>query len=273
MRLREGTALLLMTAVLLAGCSRLTFIKPKMERKDGEQIAQEYRVSDNPETKKRMAAQQHLILAGQRVQTGELDAAEREVAALLKNNPQSSDGYTLLAVIADRRGRSEQAGQHYKRAAELAPGTGAAQNNYGAWLCGNGFPAESLVWFDRALADANYATPASALANAGGCALRSGQYERADRDLRRALELDPSNAFALAAMAQNEYRRQRYFEARAFIERRLAAAPANADVLQLASQIEEGLGDRAAAGRYFQRLRAEFPGAVDAKNLGGSAVP
>lgn len=269
----KGFWLLLIACVLLAGCSRLTFVKPKMERKDGEQIAPEYRVSDSAATKKRMGNQERLIRASQRLRAGQLDEAEREARQLLKDDPQSVDAHTLLAVIEDGRGRVEQSGQHYKRAAELAPGNGAVQNNYGAWLCGNGFPAESLVWFDRALADPDYPTPAAALAHAGGCASRSGQHERAGRDLRRALELEPANAFALAAMAQHEYRRQRYFEARAFIERRLAAAPANADVLKLASQIEEELGDKAAASRYVQRLRAEFPGAVDAMNLGGNAVP
>lgn len=272
MRLRNGVWLLALAMLLLAGCSRLTFVKPKMGRKDGEQIAQDYRVSDSPATKRRLADRDRIGRATQRVQNGELDIAEREIKAILKSSPESVDANTLMAVVEDRRGRAEQAGAYYRRAAELAPGSGAVQNNYGTWLCGNGFAAESLVWFDRALADPNYATPASALANAGGCALRSGQYERAERDLRRALTLEPGNPFALAAMAESEFRQQRYFEARAFVERRLAAAPANADVLKLASQIEERLGDRMAASRYVQRLRAEFPGAVEA-NLGGNAVP
>src|SRR5690606_29808966 len=111
---------------------------------------------------------------------------------------------TLLAVVADRRGQSGQAGQHYRRAAELAPGQGAMQNNYGTWLCANGFEAESLVWFDRAMRAPGYATPELAQANAGNCALATGQVERAERDLRQALARDPSNAVALGAMAELE---------------------------------------------------------------------
>ena len=64
---------------------------------------------------------------------------------------------------------------------------------------------------------------------------------------------------ALEAMARNEVQQGRYFEARAFYQRRLAAAPATVSVLQLAIQIEERLGDRTAAGRFQQRLREEFP--------------
>ena len=102
-------------------------------------------------------------------------------------------------------------------------------------------------------------TPASALANAGSCALKVGQDERASRDLARALELDPSNPVALEAMAQSEFKAGHYLEARAFSERRLGVAPASVKMLQLASQIEQKLGDTVAAARYVQRIGTEFP--------------
>lgn len=261
---------LLMTVLLLAtaGCSRLTFIKPNVERKDGEQIAQDYHVSDSPQVKQRLEAGSALQMATQRLRSGDLDEAERQSRRALKLEPQSPDAYTLLALVAERRGNAKLAGEHYRKAVELVPNRGAEQNNYGVWLCGNGLPAESLIWFDRALRDSGYATPGTALANAGRCALEAGQGERAERDLRQALVLDPANPSALASMAQSEFNAGRYFEARAFIERRMAAARANASVLKLASQIEERLGDKAAAGRYVQRLRAEFPDAPNAHSGG-----
>lgn len=253
-----------------AGCSRLTFIKPNVERSDGEQIAEDIHVSDSPAVKRRLETENALQLATQRLRVGDLDAAEKAAKNALKLTPESAEAFTLLAIVAERRGQNAQAGQAYKRAVDLRPAEGAYQNNYGAWLCATGYPAESLVWFDRALRDSNYSTPSAALANAGGCALKAGQGERADRDLRQALTLDPKNAYALASMAQSEYQAGRYFEARAFVERRLAAAPANVGVLKLASQIEERLGDKAAAGRYVQQLRAEFPDASNAQP-GGKA--
>jgi len=97
------------------------------------------------------------------------------------------------------------------------------------------------------------------MANAGSCALTVGQTARADRDLRNALALDPASPVALAGMAESEFRAGRYLQARAFSERRLAAAPATQAVLLLASQIEQKLGDMAAAARYVQRIRVEFP--------------
>ncbi len=268
----KALCLLLIPLLLATACSRLTFVRPKMERKDGEQIAQDYSVKDSPEVKRRQSVQMLVSRSVQRLQAGDLETAEKEARAALKLAPDSAEALTLLAVVADRRGQAEQAGQHYRRAAELAPDQGAMQNNYGTWLCANGFPAESLVWFDRAIRAPGYATPEVAQANAGNCALATGQGERAERDLRQALSRDPSNATALGAMAELEFRRQQYLPARAFIERRLASAPASLAVLKLASQIEERLGDKAAASRYVQRIRAEFPDARDVTN-GGNAGP
>ncbi len=265
MRLPEWCALLVVSALLLGGCGRPANIKVDPKRKPAGQVAPDYSVSDNPEVKRRTQVRHQLVRAGQHLQAGDLVAAEKEVRAVLKSNPSSVEGHTLMAVIEAQRGRTSEAGGHYKRAAELAPDSGAVQNNYGAWLCGNGYAAESLVWFDRALSDPGYATPAAALANAGGCALETGQYERAERDLRQALALDPGNAYALAAMARSEYRNGRYFEARAFSERYLSAAPAVPDMLKLAADIEEKLGARAAADRYLQQLQTQFPAAVEAQ--------
>ena len=109
---------------------------------------------------------------------------------------------------------------------------------------------------------------ADALANAGACAEAGGRGDRAESYLRAALRLDPENSVALSAMAEYQYRSVRYLEARAFSQRRLAAAPPSADVLLLASQIEEKMGDMAAAERYRQRLGREFPQALQ-QNPGG----
>lgn len=272
MRLRSFLLCAAMLVFVGTGCSRLTFVKPASKQIPYKENASPYSVSDSPATKQRLATQDRLALATQRLQSGDLVSAEREANAVLKVNPGSADANTILAIIHDQKGNSERAGAYYKRAAELAPNQGGALNNYGAWLCGNGYEAESLVWFDRAVAAPGYPSPASAYANAGGCALKVGQYERAQRDLLKAIALDPANPFALASMAENEFRHGRYFEARAFSERRLAAAPVNPAVLQLAVRIEDKLGDTAAASRYSQRLRAEFPEAVTA-NPGETTRP
>ena len=269
MRLDGGIVLCALLAMGAVGCSRLTFVKPNPARGDYERTAQDVEVRESPAAKQRTAARNRLAMAQSQLSRGELDAAETELRLALKQQPDSADAYTLLAVISERRGRSAEAGAHYQRAAELAPADGGALNNYGAWLCGNGRAAESLAWFDRAIAAPGYPSPGSALANAGACAEQGGRPDRVEKYLRAAINYDPVNAVALGALARHEYRAGRYMDARAFSQRRLSAAPADAGALLLASQIEEKIGDTAAAARYVRRLREEFPGGA-AGNPGGN---
>ena len=263
MRSPDRWLILLVLVTLTAACGRdnLKIGRPQV-------VAPDYSVKQDKTAHKRMRYQEFLRLSADRFGRGQLDEAMQFARSAQKLQPDTPDAYTLQAVIEGHRGQVETAGALYRRAAELAPHQGDVLNNYGAWLCGSGHPAEALVWFDRALADPNYGGRADALANAGGCALDAGQRERAEENLRQALALAPGNAYALEAMARNEVQQGRYFEARAFYQRRLAAAPATVSVLQLAIQIEERLGDRMAAGRFQQRLREEFPSAATSNPQG-----
>lgn len=256
---RIALACLVTGCLLVGGCSRLTFVKPSLERSGFTKVAPDYDVRSSAEDQQRVAAIERVGAAGQQLRAGNLDEAETQAQAAVKADPNSVDAYTLLAVIAGQRGQSAKAGGLYAKAAGMAPNTGGVQNNYGTWLCSNGRSQESLAYFDRALKDPGYKTPAAALANSGSCALEAGQGARADLYLERAIQLDPVNPVALAALARKSYKTGRYMDARAFSQRRLAAAPVSPEVLLLASQIEQKLGDTAAAARYVQQLRTQFP--------------
>lgn len=269
MQRRAVVASVVLAALVVAGCSRLTFIRPKLERGDMDRVAPVYEFkNDDARTRNRLAAMEGVAIAQQRLQEGQVDEAERHAKAALKASPNSVEANLLLGMIAQRRGQSKVAGSHYANAAKLGPQNGAALNNYGAWLCENGRATESVPLFEQAARSPGYGTPDAALANAGTCALRQGDLGRAEADLRQSLALNPGGATALASMAELQLRRGAFLEARAFSERRLSAAPATPDALQLASQIERKLGDTAAADRYVQRMRSEFPPAAGNPPMG-----
>jgi type IV pilus assembly protein PilF len=234
--------------------SRLSFIKPNTERGSYTQVTPDYDVRQTPEEKRRVATLDALGLAGVALQRGDLDSAEARARSALKVDPKSADAYTLLALVAGQRGQRDLAGNYYAKAVQLAPGDGDALNNYGAWMCANGRAAESLAQFSAALQDPTYTPPAAALGNAGACALRAGQAGLAEENLGRALQIDPDNVAALGAMAQLRFNQGQFLDARAFMQRRLVAAPADRDALMLAAQIEDRMGDAAAAARYRQMV-------------------
>jgi len=254
-----GLVLAALLAGPLAGCSRLTFVKADPNRGDYIQVAPDYKVREGKDEQRRTLALSLAAAAAEALQAGRLGEAEAEAKKALDNDRESSEAYTVLALVAERRGDAKTAGKHHEKAVELAPGRGITLNNYGAWLCGNGRVAESLPVFDKALADRAYRTPEAALANAGRCRLMAGQGKLAERYLRLALQVDKDNPVALAGMARYSYDIGDYMQARAFSERRLAAAAATPEVLLLASQIEQKLGDMAASAHYVQRMRNEFP--------------
>ena len=254
MRLRDALALSVSACLLASACSRLTFIKPNAKRGDYEQVTPDYDVRQSADSKRQASMRDTLALAGLALQRDDLDSAEKQARAAARIDPKSADPYTVLAVIANRRGQSDAAGDYYAKALKLAPGSGAALNNYGTWLCTHGRAADSLAQFDAAIKDPAYTSPGVAIGNAGACALRAGQVDRAAANLRQALQLNPSNPVALGAMAQLRYDQGQYLDARAFIQRRLAAAPADRDALQLAARIEDKMGDVAAAARYRQLM-------------------
>lgn len=272
MRLREWGAVVMAILLTATACSRLTFVKPDAQRRGAERVAEDYSFKETDASKRRSEARRRAAAASQALQAGRVEAAAAEARAALKADSTLPEPHTAMAMVAMRQGDDARAGTHYGEAAKRGP-SGATYNNYGAWLCGHGRPAESLAWFDRAVRDPNYADRSGALANAGSCAASAGEYDRVERDLRAALEGDARNPVALAALAGQLFREGRYLEARAFSERRLAAAPPSAATLELASRIEEKLGDSTAAARYVQRLRAEFPQSANALPTGESSTP
>ena len=204
------------------------------------------------QAREREQARQHLLIS-QALANDQLERALRLARRAVASDRQDPDALTMLAAVQSRLGEDEQAGRSYRQALALAPRRGGLLNNYGAWLCGQGQSAEALVLLDRALQD-----PAAPLVdvhvNAGICAQRSGQWARAELELRQALDYLPAHPGALQAMAQLQLERGNAMAARAFYQRRLAAAPADPSVLQLAVKVEEQLGDKAAAEHHKLRL-------------------
>lgn len=264
----QRLALLLLVLVAAAGCNRFTFVKPSMKR--GKEVATRPPVvaRDNAQVRARMSAQDQIIAASVALQNGDLAEAESMARAALKTDANSVDAHTLMGLVAERTGRSTDAGNWLKKAAELSAGRGPEMSNYGSWLCGHGRAEESLQYFEHAVRTLGSQGQADTLANAGACAMQAGDNTRADGYLRRAIELDEKNPLALEKMAELALRQRQLLAARAFIERRLALRPITADQLELASLIEAQIGDARAAAAYRQRRLREFPETSGSSNSG-----
>lgn len=211
---------------------------------------------DNPKTK---AAALYTELGQKYMAQGKLEIALENLNKALSADPRHADAHTVIAVLYERIGNNAKAEEHYRRAVQLKPASGNENNNNGAFLCKLGRFDEAVPYFEKAVADPFYQTPAVALTNAGTCAIKGGRLDAAERDLRAALERSPDNADALYHMASVLYRKNEFFRARAFIQRYEAAGQPSADSLLLGRNIELRLGNGASAQDYTRRLRERFP--------------
>lgn len=210
-------------------------------------------------SKEQDAAALQVKLGQQYMAKGDLETAQEKLRRAIELDKNSVDAHTLLAVLNERIRRPEMAERYYRAAVKLKPEDGAVNNNLGAFLCGQGRLDEAQRYFDAAINDPFYKTPAVAYANAGVCARQAGEAERAEAQFRRALELDRNNLVALYEMAGLAHARGEHLRARAFLQRYEAKAAADASLLLLGIRVESALGDEKAAGEYRRRLADQYP--------------
>ena len=216
------------------------------------------------------AARTNLGLAKGYYAQGQLKLAMEKCEKAIALNPKLFDAHSLLALIHEQVGQSQESEQHHKRAVELAPKSGSMNNNYGAFLCRRGRYEEADARFAAALADPFYETPEAALSNRGSCAMRAGKMDVAEQSLRESLKRKPDQPEAFVQLAQILFQKGDYLRARAFVQRYEATGKPSADTLELAMLIEEKLGNDGAVAEYRKRIVAEFPESDQAQRLSKS---
>jgi type IV pilus assembly protein PilF len=218
-------------------------------------------------TQRQDAARVHTELGQKYMQQGKLELALEKLNKALSFDPDYVDAHTVLGVLYENINEPAKAEEHYRRAAQLRPKGGSEQNNYGAFLCKAGRYDEAQGYFEKALADPFYKTPAVALTNSGTCLLKAGKRDEAEKTLRMALDRSPDDPEALIQLATALYEKGEYFKARAFMQRFEAVAQPRPDALLLGRNIELRLGNGRGAGDYTHRLMQGFPESQQARSL------
>lgn len=226
--------------------------------------------SSNADSKERRAAEINVSLAQGYMNQDKLEIALEKLQKALELDPGYPDAHTVIAVLFERINQPQQAEEHYRRAAQLAPKNGAVNNNYGTFLCRTGRFDDAAKYFSRALDDPFYKTRDVAYANAGLCRLQANRTDEAERDFRAALQSNANNSDALLQLSRILFGKNDYLRARAFLQRFDSLGQASPDALLLGHSIEQKLGNTREAGEYARRLRTEFPDSDQARQLESS---
>ena len=213
------------------------------------------------------AAQLNLRLGIEYLRDEELERAKNKLEHASDLDPNLALAHSYLALLNQKLGNQRQAEQLYRRAATLDAEDPVVHNFYGAFLCQTGKFARAEKHFLIAAENVLYQTREAALANAGVCAMDSGDPEKAEDYLRRALQVNPEYADALYQLAVLNHQTNHALQARAFLQRYEDKAELSADGLLLGYKIETALGDLDAAQTYAQQLKRKHPTSRAAKDL------
>jgi type IV pilus assembly protein PilF len=240
---------------LLAGCAAPGNDAPRELRTASDQTAGEKR------------AQIRLQLAVGYYQDRKYEIALDEVKKAIAAAPDYADAYGFRALIYTAMNENALADENYRHALRLAPRNPDLANNYGLFLCeAGGKPTQALGYFEAALKNPQYGSPAKALANAGNCSLKLKNTDAAERYLLEALRYEPELPAIQTGLARVYFERRDYQRAGFFINRLTEAArleSLSADVLWLAIRVKHMLGDRATEATLAAQLRKRFPGSPE----------
>ena len=198
---------------------------------------------------------------------GRFDVAEEKLRKAIDQDSNYAPAHTALAYVLTQRGDDAEAEREYRRSIALDGSDPGTHNNFGVLLCARGKTAEADREFQIALRDRGYETPEAAWTNAGVCARKAGDPDRAEEDFRQALKLKPDFADALSEIATLAYNRQDWLRARAFVQRYEHVSRLTPELLLIAADTERMLGDANAARQYEIKLLREYPESDQAVQL------
>lgn len=213
------------------------------------------------------AAEINLELGIEHLRKGNLQQAKDKIDRALEQNPRYGRAHLVAGMLYNRLGDDDTAESHYQRAVSLEPKDPEFKNNYAVYLCQKKKFERGQKLALEAAADPLYRTPEVAYTNAGSCARSADDLKAAEEHFRRALAARPRYGEALFQMADLECHQTEYMSARGFLQRYLEVGRTSPATLWLGVRIERGLGNKAQAQHYAQRLKAEYPSAAQTKEL------
>lgn len=210
-------------------------------------------------------------LAMEYLKRDQLQVAQEKIVKALAQSPRDVNVQLSAGLVYERLRDTKQAEKHFRQAVKADPENPEAQNALGAFLCRNGEHRKGEEMFVKAAANPLYRTPFVAFTNAGVCARSSGDLELAERFLRQALTSQVDYPEMYAQLATVLHERGNDLQARAFVGRYLAVAPAAPGILLLGHKVEKALKDDDAAAAFSERLKKEFPESEQARAVDSQA--
>lgn len=198
---------------------------------------------------------------------GQLAVAQQTLDRALRENPDSPDVHSALALLYARLREPAKADREFREALRLAPRNPDYQNNYAVYLCSVGRVDKGVKMFTQAANNPLYMTPEYAYENAGICLRSAHRNVQAAQMFRKALAVRPGFAQAAWELADLDYSEGRLAQARREIDAFLASNHETPDLLLLAVKVTRAQKDPLDAELYARKLQLDFPDSAQARAL------
>ncbi len=209
----------------------------------------------------RSRAKIHTELGALYFQAGNPAAALEHLSFALEIDSRFHQAYSVRGLVYASLREFDKAEADFGRALSRAPDDPEVNNNYGWFLCETGKEAQSIAYFLKALKDPLYETPDRAYTNAGNCALKAGDMDKAQTYLLQAVRLSRDGAvLARLTLATLFYKRGIFNESRIYLADvlRMMEPPAP-EALWLSARLERRLGNKGAEEGFIAQLRSRYP--------------
>lgn len=206
----------------------------------------------------RERAKAHTDLGIAYLRDGQYEIALSEAQIALDALASYAPAHNLKGLIHMVLGQNAQAEAAFRQAISLAPDNPETANNFGWFLCQTGKIKESFTYFNQVVRNPLYKTPAKVLHNMGVCALMDKDDVAGESYLFRALKLDPDNLRAYYLLADIEYRRGNFRDARDWLKKLHGKMEPTAETTWLNLRIDRKLGDRRGEAANMAILRNKF---------------
>jgi type IV pilus assembly protein PilF len=203
----------------------------------------------------------HTELGGLYYSGGNMSVALQELRIAIEAAPGYYQAYSVRGLVYTSLKEYAKAEEDFSKALRFGPEDPQVNNNYGWFLCETGKTKEAIPYFLKALRDPLYETPDRAYANAGACALKSGDQENAERYLLQSLQFSREGTPLVRLQLAGIFFRKGYVEeARRYLNEALKMLePPPPDALWLGIRLERKMKNRVAEESYASQLRSRYP--------------
>lgn len=208
-------------------------------------------------------------LAAEYIRSGDLDAAQRNLAQALKTDPNSVDANNMMGVLLQQEGSPSnmaKAESYFKRAIAIDPNYAQARNNYGVYLSGRKRYRDAIAQFSVAGAALGYEGRAAALENLGRTYVQVNDPVNAEKTFKQALQANRDSAIAKLELADLFLQKNQLREASGLYNdylRSIGNQKQGARALWLGIRIARAERDTIRMKNFINQLGADYPSSAE----------